>query len=392
MPEKLAEVYEQYDLDIVSTRKGRGATILSTSEGIRILEPFRGNQTRLEQEYVLKQLFQQQGWENLDILYLNRDEMLITCDRYRQPYVLKRYFEGSECDMKNPQDIARGIQLLARLHISGWEVARLFPKAWKLYQKEKEKKRIEEIVQAMEAGVDLERLSYLYDIPLDSFEHLSESLAKPEEEEVSDGVEQVMEQDIQKTFDRHNKQLQKIRRFILRVKRKNSFENLFLQVFGDFYTQGLECVKLLSENKDRYGTDAIKNHWGICHGSYNQHNVILNPQGEAVVHFEHFSRGNQLNDLYQFARKVMEKNHYDRALLNCMLMEYNKIIPLTRADYGYMYVLFSYPEKFWKIANSYYNTNKAFLSPKYVEKLEAVIVQEEEKKQLLQQFEKEYGI
>ena len=57
MSEKLAEVYEQYDMEILSTRKGRGATILTTTDGLRILEPFRGSVTRLEQEYVLKELF-----------------------------------------------------------------------------------------------------------------------------------------------------------------------------------------------------------------------------------------------------------------------------------------------------------------------------------------------
>ena len=41
MSEKLAEVYEQYDMEILSTRKGRGATILTTTDGLRIFEPFR---------------------------------------------------------------------------------------------------------------------------------------------------------------------------------------------------------------------------------------------------------------------------------------------------------------------------------------------------------------
>ena len=36
MSEKLAEVYEQYDMEILSSKKGRGATILSTSGGMRI--------------------------------------------------------------------------------------------------------------------------------------------------------------------------------------------------------------------------------------------------------------------------------------------------------------------------------------------------------------------
>ena len=41
MSEKLAEVYEQYDMEIMSTRKGRGATILTTTDGLRILQRWR---------------------------------------------------------------------------------------------------------------------------------------------------------------------------------------------------------------------------------------------------------------------------------------------------------------------------------------------------------------
>jgi spore coat protein I len=111
--------------------------------------------------------------------------------------------------------------------------------------------------------------------------------------------------------------------------------------------------------------------------------VIIGEDCIAIVHFERFSRGNQLNDLYQFSRKVMEKSNYDFALLKDILNAYSETINLNSEDYEYLYILFSYPEKFWKIANSYYNSSKAFLSPKYIEKLENVICQENEKKEML---------
>jgi spore coat protein I len=107
---------------------------------------------------------------------------------------------------------------------------------------------------------------------------------------------------------------------------------------------------------------------------------------DALVHFERFTKGNQLNDLYQFTRKAMEKNHFELELLTRLLLAYDEVIPLSKEDYRYIYILFSYPEKFWKIANGYYNTNKAFLSPKYVEKLQNVIWQEEEKREMLKEY------
>ena len=404
MSEKLAEVYDRYDMEILSTKKGRGATILTTTDGLRILEPFRGNMTRLEQEYVLKQLFIEEGFANVDYLIPNRDGMLLTCDKYRQPYVLKKHFEGNECDMYDVSSIQQGVEALAVFHMHGKKVALRFSEAWKQSQRDKERKRVDEIKRALEEGEELEKISHIYEISeklLEEILNMSEQNAKTEE--IADKIEdediwkctketskQSSEKDIEEVFIRHNKELKKIQKFISKVKRKNTFENLFLQVCGEYYRQGQECVEMLEnmiQKENGISTRQVyQNHYGICHGSYNQHNVIIGDEYEAIVHFERFSKGNQLDDLYQFARKVMEKNHFDFGLLEQIFDTYHRIIPLSGEDYQYIYILFSYPEKFWKIANSYYNTNKAFLSPKYFEKLENVILQEREKRKMLSEY------
>lgn len=409
MSEKLAEVYEQYDMEILATRKGRGATILTTTSGLRILEPFRGSVTRLEQEYVLKQLFEEAGCTNLDYLIPNKEGNLFTCDKYRQPFVLKKHFEGNECDMHNPSDIVRAVRALARFHIYGKKIVFQFQDAWQESLQEKEQKRIEEIKRAIADGEEIEKISYVYEISSNALEEALRAAKMKEGQEKKETIgkntdkgkskENVIEKDmddfdIENTFVRHNKELKKIQKFIMGVKRKNAFENLFLQVFWDYYRQGVECVEMLSQvlkKEDGVSAENIfQNHYGICHGSYNQHNVILDDKSEAIVHFERFSRGNQLNDLYQFARKVMEKNHFGFTQLEDIFKTYGEQLELTTEDYRYMYILFSYPEKFWKIANSYYNTSKAFLSPKYLEKLETVILQETEKHSMLQEYKKYY--
>lgn len=387
MAEKLAEVYEQYDMDIVSSGKGRGATILVTTKGYRILEPFRGNVTRLEQEYVLKQLFLQEGFSNLDVIIPNLDGQLLTCDKYRQPFVLKQHFNGEECCMKDVPDVLRGVKALAKLHICGRVVAAKFQGAWNDYKRAAKEKNLCEIKRAVAAGEPLEKVARMFDIR----ERVLEEILK--EDETGIGILEpdyvvkpfeIVYKDLNEILRRHNIELKKIYKFVSTVKRKNAFENLFLQVFSDYYRQGLDCVKMLED--ESVIKQVYEKHYGICHGNYNQHNVLMCEDDEAIVHFERFSKGNQLDDLYQFARKVMEKNHFDLPMLEAILKEYRQMITLGEEDYRYIYILFSYPEKFWKIANSYYNTNKAFLSPKYVEKLETVILQEKEKREMLNKF------
>ena len=49
----------------------------------------------------------------------------------------------------------------------------------------------------------------------------------------------------------------------------------------------------------------------------------------------------------------------------------------------YLAIRFTYPEKFWKISNMYYHSNKAWVPEKSTEKLKKAIYQTEEKKRFL---------
>ena len=284
-------------------------------------------------------------------------------------------------------------EALSKFHLIGQWVAKEFEVRWSERHRAKEEQRVEEIRKAIEDGEEMERVAYLYEI---SRSALQKAIKQEEKTNMDRNradinvMDEAFADDVYDKFVRHNAQIRKISRFISKVKRRNTFENLFLKVYGDFYRQGVSCVEMLTkgmkgedDSASDFVEDVLKRHYGICHGSFNQHNVIIGNDDIAIVHFERFSRGNQLNDLYQFSRKVMEKNNYDYGLLNDILDAYGSVIELRQEDYEYLYILFSYPEKFWKIANSYYNSNKAFLSPKYIEKLETVICQENEKKEML---------
>ena len=49
----------------------------------------------------------------------------------------------------------------------------------------------------------------------------------------------------------------------------------------------------------------------------------------------------------------------------------------------YLCLRLAYPEKFWKIANHYYNANKAWGFGRYLEKLEKIKAEEENREQFL---------
>ena len=67
-----------------------------------------------------------------------------------------------------------------------------------------------------------------------------------------------------------------------------------------------------------------------------------------------------------------------------MLNAYSTFLPLGEREMDYLAICLSYPEKFWKVADSYYRSSKTWISMKSVEKLEMAIRQTEEKKHFLE--------
>jgi beta-xylosidase len=75
---------------------------------------------------------------------------------------------------------------------------------------------------------------------------------------------------------------------------------------------------------------------------------------------------------------------------NAVVRGYQEQIALTRDDFVFLYAMLSYPEKFWKISNHYYNSKKTWVPPKMVEKLSNVVQQNQEKEKFLVKFKKNY--
>ena len=115
----------------------------------------------------------------------------------------------------------------------------------------------------------------------------------------------------------------------------------------------------------------------VCHGEYNQHNVLMLKPGTAVTNFEHWGFDVQISDLYRFIRKILEKYSWDVRIGMEMLRAYHQKKPITTSEWENLRIRFSYPEKYWKLANYYYVHKKTLVSRKNTEKLQNLVRQKE---------------
>lgn len=190
--------------------------------------------------------------------------------------------------------------------------------------------------------------------------------------------------------ERHTRELKKVRNFISSRKKKNDFEMGFLKSFEMFYEEALAVVELQKKELESVSCSSGKESiYGICHGDYNQHNVLFSRQGIAVLNFEKASYDIQVSDLGNFMRKILEKHNWNMGLGMDMLSAYHNVRPLNEQEMRQLYIRLAYPEKFWKIANHYFNASKAWVCGRNLEKLEKFISQNEARESFLHLIGKE---
>lgn len=318
MNERGLKVLEQYDLTISGIRRGRGSFICETDRGTKLITEFYGSVNRLRfQNRVLDHL-REKGYALVDRTTENAEGELVTEDRDGTVYIVKDWFDGRECDTKNDEDILRAVRNLAKLHT-------------------------------------LMRL--------------------PAEEEMEIYTGESLEEE----YAARNREIKKAWNFMRGRRRKNEFESCFLNHYVQFFEQAQEAQKCLAASG--YGQmyeEAVERKL-LCHGDYNQHQILNTKRGIATTNFTKCRCDVQAGDLYQFLRKILEKQDWNPRLGMAMVEEYDKVHRLDRAAREYLKIRLAYPEKFWKLANHYYNHNKAWIPGKNVEKLQTLINQQQKR-------------
>ena len=172
------------------------------------------------------------------------------------------------------------------------------------------------------------------------------------------------------TSARHARELIKVKNYIRSKKKKQQFERIYMQQFAVMYHAAEKSCELLLRATEE-GKDLI-----VCHGDCNQHNIVRAEHHWQLVHFENVVYSWPMWDLANYMRKMLEKNNWNMTLGAEILKAYHAYRPLTEDDRHKLYGLLLFPEKFWKIANHYMGSNKAWIPEKDIEKLKKVIEQE----------------
>ena len=323
MNDRAVELLEQYEIEVIRTKKGRGAIVCETDQGCLILKEYTGSGDKLELQNRLLQNISDKELIQAEQIVPARDGSLLVRDVDGTGYVLKTWIEGRECNIYDRAECSLAVSLLAQLH------------------------------RCMELPVDTPGLPAPF---------------SPEKE-----------------YEKHNRELKRVRKYLKQKGQKTWFEINLLNSFDYFLEQAQTVTEEWKEYSVLAETSKASDSGFVtfCHGDYQYHNILKGSNGWFLVNFEKCLPDNPIRDLYLLMRKLLEKGNWTVSLGTELLAAYEKESPLPAMSRIDLYYRLSYPEKFWKIANFYYNSGKAWIPGRNQEKLEKLIAQEKEKQHFL---------
>lgn len=373
MEEKWEEVLEQYDLKVKRISWARGAKLLETEQGLFQLKQFTGKPRQLALEHAVTSGLAMQGCQLLDNIVETKQGLLYsqgTVKKYGRKYG-KQAIESANMDIENNESTADDKKEQESSYKQEW---------WRLpFPENRDIYVIRRWFPGEEGNFRNAEFLKRAATALGKLHNAMEMLKVSEELAMFHPSMAMLE-----NWQKHNRELKRIRRYILNKKQKNEFEILFLSMEGGYFATAQKACELLEQGtcKELFLEAAKKRLF--CHGSYNYHNLLDSRMGLATVCFENTGIGVPVFDLYQMMRKLLEKNKWEKGLAVDVLREYEKQRRLDRRERELLYIMLLYPEKFWKVSNHYYNSRKSWINKIDIVKLEELGRQQDKRQEALE--------
>ena len=320
MVDQALSVLEEYELDVKNVRKGRGNWIVNCREGDFVLKEYGGGEERAQLQHKITTQIREKTSVLVQEMVPNKEGNLLTKDGEENTYTIQTFMEGRECNIKDEKECESAVRTMARMH-----KGMIFPK--------------------------------------------------------TEGESAPIPYSLKKEFAKRNAELRRLRRYLKEKRQKNDFERFLGNSLPQFFEKALEVEEDWAYYESKYLTP--QDEYVFCHGDYQHHNVWVNGNERMILQFEKFAPDLPCRDLYLFLRKLMEKQDWDVDMGKWVLEVYGKERPISFAEQISIMYRFAYPEKFWKIANYYFNGKKSFVPEKSMEKLEKLLEQENAKMQFI---------
>jgi spore coat protein I len=322
------EIENKYGINIKSISPYRDAHIIGTSKGKKLLKKNVLSPDRILFIHTAKEHLFNNGFLNLDRYLCTEDgEPFIVIDD--NVYTVSDYIDGRECNFDDISDVIKAAKSLASIH----------------------------------------NASRGYVPPVSS---------KPRDE-------------LGKLPSYFSKRLEDIKRLRNIAKKEGSkFDFSFLKNFNYIYDLGESALLQINNSKYHELVEKTRLDGIFCHHDFTYHNIICNENKTSVINFDYCCFELKVYDVANFIRRKMRKCNWAIREAKIILDKYCSIESISKDEFLILKIILQFPQKFWRVANKYYNSKRSWTEKSYISKLEEVIDELEYHRKFLEKFEELY--
>lgn len=310
--ELLEKIEDLYGVKIFATKQIRGVYCLHTNEGDLCLKKIEYNLKKFLFIYhAMAHLLEQNFTQLPAFIYTQTGEPYFSFQE--EHYFLSEWLSGRECDFKNLVDIEIALVTLARMH--------RFSKGFQPPDKIKARSRLE---------VWPERLK------------------------------------------RRTANLHRFKEMAINKIQPTKVDKYFLKHIDSKLVDCQKAIKLIDTPIYRSLVNKIKDEGSFCHNDFVYHNVLINDQEahrknpEAyILDFDYCRYDLRVYDLARVIRRIIKEKKFQSDFLDVILSAYNSEYPLERDEYQILAGFLQFPQRFWRIADRYYNQKQAWSEKKF---------------------------
>ena len=311
MNELLEILTSSFDIDINNISSFRDSYIIYNSSGKMLLKKVNMSIDRINFIYKAQQHLIQNGFCCIDTFALTKNN-----DPYikinNSLYTLRKLIDGSEVNFEKPQDIMNSCFLLANFH----------------------------------------KCSTNFVLPPDSFK----------------------KDDLGKLPFVYKKRLAEIRRVKkIATKNKTKFDYLLLDYIDYFYNLGNDVIKKIEASNYLNLVDMTRKEGSFCHHEFTHNNIITKNDSYFLINFDFCSYELRIYDLCNLIKRKLRKCNWDIHEAEKIINFYSKKISLSSDELYVMKLMIMFPQKYWRVINTYYNNKKNLSDRIYISKLNDVI-------------------
>lgn len=302
-----------YSLRISSIKPCRAGYILDTDQGKTYLRKVQCSENRLKFVHAVKEYLIKNGFDKLDkYLVTNEGNPYIEIDSYI--YTMTPFIDGRECEFSDDNDTVRASIALANMHKAS---------------------------KGFKYSIDTDIISDLGKLP--------ENLTKRYDE-------------------------------IIRMRRKaererGSFDYIYLDCVDKFIKLAEESLSILEGPEYPRLVKKTRAEGVICHHDYSYQNIKMKGNITYITGFESCMEEVRVYDLVNLLRRKMRKCNWNPMKASMLLVAYSKIEPVTKDEKTVMKAMLLFPQKFWRVANRYYNSRRSWAQKNFTRMLEDVIAE-----------------